>query len=151
MRKLSSRAPGHPFVLSKLVVLVGLACAAGALRAQTPVPEPGPRQPTDEALQLKSSGLLEEQLLSEQTTKAPIFMQGDRMSGRPDLETVVEGNVVMRKAGTVIKADRLEYDQPSDQAKASGNVRINRKGDVFEGPLLELKVESFEGFVEAPR
>jgi len=151
MRKLSSRAPGHPFVLSKLVVLVGLACAAGALRAQTPVPESGPRQSTDDALQLKSSGLLEEQLLPEQTTKTPIFMQGDRMSGRPDLETVVEGNVVMRKAGTVIKADRLEYDQPSDQAKASGNVRINRKGDVFEGPLLELKVESFEGFVEAPR
>jgi LPS-assembly protein len=155
MRKLSSRAPGHPFVLSKLVVLVGLACAAGALRAQTPVPNrepvPAPRQPMEGALQLKSSGQLEERLLPEQTTKAPIFMQGDRMSGRPDLETVMEGNVVLRKAGTVIKADRLEYDQPSDQAKASGNVRINRKGDVFEGPSLELKIESFEGFVEAPR
>lgn len=155
MRKLSSRASGHPFVLSKLVVLIGLACAAGAVRAQTPVPAPepaqAPRQPTDEALQLKSSGQLQDQLLPEQTTKTPIFMQGDRMSGRPDLETVVEGNVVLRKAGTVIKADRLEYDQPSDQAKASGNVRINRKGDVFEGPLLELKVESFEGFVQAPR
>lgn len=149
MRKLSSRASGHPFVLSKLVVLVGLAYAAGAVHAQTPAP--APRQPTDEALLLKSSGQLQEQLLPEQTTKTPIFMQGDRMSGRPDLETVVEGNVVLRKAGTVIKADRLEYDQPSDQAKASGNVRINRKGDVFEGPLLELKVESFEGFVEAPR
>ncbi len=152
MRKLNSRTSGSPFVLSKLVVLVGLACAAAAVRAQTAVPAaPAPDQTTAEVLRLKSSGQLDERLPSEQAAKVPIFLQGDRMSGRPDLETVVEGSVVMRKAGTVIKADRLEYDQPSDQAKASGNVRINRNGDVFEGSSLELKVESFEGFMDAPR
>ncbi|MES2585130.1 MAG: LPS-assembly protein LptD [Pseudomonadota bacterium] len=150
MRKLSSRAPGHPFVLSQLVVMVGLACASGALRAQSAAPETTSK-PAEEPLLLRSTSQLDEQLPQEQTSKLPVFVQGDRMSGRPDLETVIEGNVVLRKAGTVIQADRLEYDQPSDQAKASGNVRINRKGDVFEGPSLELKVESFEGFVEAPR
>ena len=149
MRQLIARPLGPSFVLTKLVVLVGLACATGTLRAQTA--EPGPGKPTEEPLQLRSTGQLEEQLPQEQTRKLPIFVQGDRMSGRPDLETVIEGNVVLRKAGTVIQADRLEYDQPSDQAKARGNVRVNRKGDVFEGPVLELKVEAFEGFVEAPR
>ena len=149
MRQLIARPLGPSFVLTKLVVLLGLACATGTLRAQTA--EPGPGKPTEEPLQLRSTGQLEEQLPQEQTRKLPIFVQGDRMSGRPDLETVIEGNVVLRKAGTVIQADRLEYDQPSDQAKARGNVRVNRKGDVFEGPVLELKVEAFEGFVEAPR
>ena len=149
MRQLIARPLGPSFVLTKLVVLVGLACATGTLRAQTA--EPGLGKPTEEPLQLRSTGQLEEQLPQEQTEKLPIFVQGDRMSGRPDLETVIEGNVVLRKAGTVIQADRLEYDQPSDQAKARGNVRVNRKGDVFEGPVLELKVEAFEGFVEAPR
>ena len=149
MRPLTTRASGSPFVLSKLAVLVGLACAAMALRAQTTPPPPPPA--VLDTLTLKSSSQLDEKLPSEQASKLPIFVQGDRMSGRPDLETLIEGNVVLRKAGTVIQADRIEYDQPSDQAKASGNVRINRKGDVFEGPLLELKVDAFEGFVEAPR
>ena len=149
MRRLTARPQGPSFALSKIVMLVGLACATGALRAQTA--EPGLGVLTEEALQLRPTGQLDEQLPQKQTGKLPIFMLGDRMSGRPDLETVIEGNVVLRKAGTVIQADRLEYDQPSDQAKAHGNVRVNRNGDVFEGPVLELKVEAFEGFVEAPR
>jgi LPS-assembly protein len=51
----------------------------------------------------------------------------------------------------VIRADRLEYYQPDDLARARGNVHINRAGDVYEGPLLELKVEAFEGFFNQPR
>ncbi len=149
MRQLTARPPGHSFAMSKLVVLMGLACATGGLRAQTAEPVSG--KSTEEALQLRATGQLEEQLPKEQAGKLPIFVQGDRMSGRPDLDTVIEGDVVLRKAGTVIQADRLEYDQPNDQAKASGNVRINRKGDVFEGPSLELKVDAFEGFAESPR
>jgi LPS-assembly protein len=51
----------------------------------------------------------------------------------------------------VIRADRLEYYQPDDLAKARGNVRINRAGTRVEGPLLELKVDAFEGFFNEPR
>ena len=149
MRPLSPRLPHAPFVLSQLVVLVGLACAAAAVRAQPAVPQP--EQADNGTLRLRASGQLDEQLPLGPASKLPIFLQGDRMSGRPDQETVVEGDVVLRKAGTVIRADRLEYDQPTDQAKATGNVRINRTGDVFEGTEMELKVESFEGFVDAPR
>jgi LPS-assembly protein len=139
MRDVSARLPSQRFALSKLVVLVGLACAAGGVRAQTP-----------DAAQLKSTNLLDEQL-PQQTSQLPVFVEGDRMSGRPDMEAKVEGNVVLRKAGTVIRADRLEYDQTTDQAKANGNVRINRKGDTFEGPRLELKVDAFEGYFDEPR
>ena len=106
---------------------------------------------TAESLMLKPTGRLEEALPAVEPGNLPVFVTGDRMTGRPDLESVIEGNVELRKAGTVIRADRIEYFQPTDQVKASGNVRINRKGDVFEGKLLELKVDAFEGFFNEPR
>jgi LPS-assembly protein len=64
---------------------------------------------------------------------------------------VIEGDARLRRGDTVIRADRLEYYQTEDLAKARGNVRINSAGNVFEGPLLELKVEAFEGFFNEPR
>ena len=153
MRDVSHRLSRPRFALSKLMVLVGLACAGGGVRAQMPAPaSPAPAtgvQPPD-AAQLKSTNMLDEQL-PQQTSQVPVFVEGDRMSGRPDMQATVEGNVVLRKAGTVIRADRLEYDQTTDQAKADGNVRINRKGDMFEGPKLELKVDAFEGYFDEPR
>jgi LPS-assembly protein len=148
-RNLSLRMPGHCLAASSLLVAAGLASAGGSAWAQTA--DARPAQAPAESIPLKITGMLEEALAPAQTSKLPVFLVGDRMSGRPDLDTVIEGNVVLRKAGTVIRADRMEYDQPSDQAKATGNVRINRKGDVFEGPLLELKVEAFEGFFNEPR
>jgi LPS-assembly protein len=104
----------------------------------------------DYPLILRPTSELTEELSPEQRRDAPVFLQGDRISGRADLETVVQGDAVMRKADTVIRADRLEYYQPSDEARASGHVRINRAGNLYEGPLLELKVESFEGFFQQP-
>ncbi|MEO7108669.1 MAG: LPS-assembly protein LptD, partial [Rhodoferax sp.] len=150
MRDLSLRLPAQRFALSNLVVLVGLACAGGGVRAQVVAVTPTANTPLTDGIRLKSSAVLDEQLPSE-TSEMPVFLEGDRMTGRPDLDAVVEGHVVLRKAGTVISADHLEYDQPTDQAKASGNVRINRKGDVFEGPKLELKVDAFEGYFDEPR
>ncbi|MEZ0306788.1 MAG: LPS-assembly protein LptD, partial [Ramlibacter sp.] len=81
----------------------------------------------------------------------PTFVSGDRVTGRTDVETVIEGNAQLRRGDTMIRADRLEYHQPDDLARASGNVRINRAGNTFEGPLLELKVDAFEGFFNQPR
>ena len=81
----------------------------------------------------------------------PTFVTGDRLTGRTDLDTVVEGDAELRRGDTTIRADRLEYNQPDDLARARGNVRINRAGNVFEGPLLELKVDAFEGFFNQPR
>ena len=107
-------------------------------------------QQVPDPLALQPSPMLNETPSTEQRREAPVFLQGDRISGRSDLETVVEGDAVMRKADTVIRADRLEYDQPTDQAKAQGHVRINRAGNLYEGPLLELKVERFEGFFQNP-
>ena len=109
--------------------------------AQTPPAEPV----------LKSSRLLADTISPGQRSTMPTFVSGERISSRTDLETVVEGKAVLRRGDIVIQADRLEYFQPEDLAQARGNVRINRAGDVYEGPALDLKLESFEGFFLNPR
>ena len=81
----------------------------------------------------------------------PTYLSGERTSGRVNLETVLEGQAELRRADMVIRADRLEYYQPDDQAKATGNVYINRAGNIYEGPLLELKLDAMEGFFLQPR
>jgi len=80
----------------------------------------------------------------------PTFMFGDRLSGRPDLETVIDGNAEVRRGATSIRADRIEYYQPDDLMKSRGNVRINNAGNRFEGPELEIQLERFEGFFTQP-
>ncbi|VTU41343.1 Organic solvent tolerance protein [Variovorax sp. PBS-H4] len=100
----------------------------------------------DAPITLKRTPQLLETIPKTQRGELPTFVDGDRISGRTDLETVVEGNASLRRGDTVIHADRLEYYQPEDLAKASGNVRVNQAGNVYEGPQLELKLETFEGF-----
>ncbi|MES2786588.1 MAG: LPS-assembly protein LptD [Pseudomonadota bacterium] len=100
---------------------------------------------------LKPTPLLKEEIPAAEREQLPTFLFGNRITGRPDLETSVEGEAEMRRGSTVIRGDRLEYNQPDDLARAKGNVRINRAGDVFEGPELQLKVDSFEGFFLEPK
>jgi LPS-assembly protein len=140
---------GPRFALTPVASLALSVCAlfaSAGVRAQQPAAEQA-----EPPLVLKRSPLLEENLSQARREAAPTFMTGDRSSGRPDLETVVEGNAELRRGDMVIRGDRLEYYQPDDLAKARGNVYLNRAGNVYEGPQLELKVESFEGFFLNPR
>lgn len=79
------------------------------------------------------------------------FLQADRISGRAQRETVMEGDAVLRRPGLVIRADRLAYDPVSDQATAIGNVRIERNGNRYEGSRGAVITETMEGFIEDMR
>ena len=105
---------------------------------------------SDAALQLKISPQLAEKTSVDASGNEATFLFGDRMTGRPDLETVIEGNAEVRRGATSMRADRIEYYQPDDLLKSRGNVRINRAGNRFEGPALELQLDRFEGFFTAP-
>ena len=128
------------FALTPVALVACTLLYAGAARGQAQQP-----------LVLKPSTTLREDIPEAARQQLPTYISGQRVFGRTDLETVVEGDAQLRRGATVIRADRLEYSQPDDLAKATGNVRINRAGDIFEGPLLELKVEAFEGFFNQPR
>ena len=58
---------------------------------------------------------------------------------------------MLRRGDTVIRAAGWNTTSADDLARARGNVRINRAGNVFEGPLLELQVDAFQGFFNEPR
>ena len=104
----------------------------------------------DSALRLRSSPKLEEQIPASQRSRLPTFLYSDLITGRPDLEMVLQGRSELRRGDTVIRADRIEYYQPDDQAQAVGGVRFNRGGNVFTGPRLELKVDAAEGVFSQP-
>ena len=121
-----------------------------ALAACSAVSTVGAQPALPPSLVLKPSPFLQEAVLPDaELRQLPIFWSGERMTGQPDKDMTIEGNATLRRMGTVIRADRITYSDPTDRATAQGHVRINRKGDVFEGDYLELKIGTFEGFFTA--
>ncbi|MBV9891076.1 MAG: LPS-assembly protein LptD [Rhizobacter sp.] len=80
----------------------------------------------------------------------PIVLRAREVRGRPDVDASAEGDVEFRRGGTVLRADKLTYEQAEDLAHATGHVVIARDGNVFSGPELELRIERFEGFFRMP-
>lgn len=132
--------PSRP-VLKPLALLVCALCQGEPAHAQAASEPP---------LVLRISPRLQENISPGQRDGAPVFLSGQRMSVRPDLELDVEGAVELRRADTVVHADRIDYDQARDLAKARGNVRINQSGSVYTGPALDLRMDAFEGYFEQP-
>jgi LPS-assembly protein len=131
-----------------LAIACASIAAAWPLATLAQASGPGPAAATP--LQLRPSWQLQETLPADARSRQPTYLSGERASGRPNLETVLEGNAELRRGDTVIRADRIEHYAPEDQAKASGNVRINRAGSVYAGPLLDLKLDAGEGYFLNP-
>ncbi len=136
-------------------MVCGLPLAAFAQAESDPAAAPGTpasasaaATAADAAPALRASPLLQERIPEEVRPQLPIFVRGDRVSGQPDINATVEGNAELRRGDTIIHADRLDYEVPEDLAKARGNVRINRAGNVYEGSQLELRVDAFSGFFD---
>ena len=139
-RPVASR-PGRLWTFARRIALpVCVLLPVAGVRAQEPAEDPA----------LKSSRMLRQVIPANERSSLPTFIYGERISSRADLDTVIEGQAELRRGDMVIRADRLDYYQPEDLARARGAVSINRAGDVYEGPALDLKVESFEGFFQNP-
>ena len=109
---------------------------------------PAPRRPPPAGTPpawLKPSAALQESLPPAVRSQLPTFVSGDKVSGQTDGVVTVEGNAELRRHDTVIRADRLEFDQRSSEAKAQGEVLVNRNGNRFEGPELQLNVDTNQG------
>ena len=115
----------------------GMNCAHA--QAQTPV-----------GLPLRSSPLLEEALSERQQTEGAVFVQGQQITARPDMDLVIQGQASIRRPGLAVSADQLTYDQAQDVVEATGQVRVGTPTSVFMGPRLKLKADSFEGTFEHP-
>jgi len=99
---------------------------------------------------LKPSAALQENLPPGVRTQLPTFVSGDKIDGQTDGVVRIEGNAELRRHDTVIRANSLEFDQGSSEAKAKGQVLVNRNGNRFEGPELQLNVETNKGTFQKP-
>lgn len=107
-------------------------------------------QAQTEPLLLRSSPMLEERISPRQSQEGAIFISGQRLVVRPDLDTTVQGQASLRKPGLSLQADRMVYDQSQDVLEASGGIRLSRPGSQFQGTDLKLQVDSFQGRVSQP-
>ena len=129
-----------------LVSATGLGMLGAPALAQVPDTLVQASSIDDAPLVLKSTPMLAETPPDERDIKPPTFVFGDRISGRTDLETIIDGNAEVRRGKNAIRANRIEYYQPDDQVTSRGNVRINSGGNLFSGPELQLKIDTFEGY-----
>ena len=139
----------HPFQKQKLAQALTL---CGVLLWQLPsvAQDKGPAASAASAkpsasVVLQNSLRLEEKISDAERKQSPVFVSGQRIDARPDLDLVIEGDATLRKQGLSVRAQRIEYDQSQDTLKAQGQVRIMREGNVFEGPSLQLQADSFQG------
>ncbi len=131
--------------LKPLTLLVCALWQAQAAQAQGTAQEI-----TQPPLALELSPKLEESLSEEQRNKAPMFISGQRMVSQTDAELRLVGEAEIRRPDLVLRADEIRYDQGEDRVQATGHVRINQSGSIFEGPKLDLRLEAFEGTFEKP-
>jgi LPS-assembly protein len=128
-----------PLVLRLTPIAFALAGLPHAARAQDTPP-----------LQLKLAPTLQPPPRGEAASRSPIILRANELRGRPDLETVAEGDAEFRRGGLSIRADLLSYDHADDLALARGHVRVSQGGNVYSGPELQLHVQRFEGFFLNP-
>jgi LPS-assembly protein len=146
--KLNPLRPRPHFALRPLALLVCLSCQGEFARAQAVAT--ASEAPAEPLVKLKSSPFLQDKIDPAQRSQFPTFLFGDILTGQTDKDIVLQGQAELRRGDTVIHADQLSYEPPEDKLRASGHVRVNRAGNVFEGPELELKVDAFEGFFKQP-
>ena len=129
--------------LTLLALGIGLygGLAVHSLQAQTVTGPP---------MVLKPSSLLQETINGGMRKELPTYLQSNQISGQTDLQTLLEGQVFLRRGDILLKADQIDYDQVLDLAKARGNVYINHSGNSYQGPALDLQLDAFEGFFTQP-
>jgi len=100
---------------------------------------------------LRSSPRLQEQLSPAESRQGAVLLDAGRVEMRPDMDAWLEGDVVLRKPGLGLRADRIYYDQTQERVQAEGHVQLTRQGNRFEGSRAELQLDSFQGYLDAAR
>jgi LPS-assembly protein len=112
-----------------LTALVG-ACAAPAL-AQTPQPP--------------------QKFVRVEDPNPTTVIEAEEISGRPGRELNLQRNVEIIRGETTVNADSACFMQVENEVTATGNVKMQRWGDRYQGDELKLNLSSGKGFVLRPQ
>lgn len=74
-----------------------------------------------------------------------------RISGTRAVELVADGDAELQRGELLLTADKLIYREPSDEAVAEGNVRLQQGRDEMSGPSATIVVGERTGSFESPR
>lgn len=80
----------------------------------------------------------------------PIFLDADRIEGVQDRHVDAIGDVVVRRRGLRLSADRLRYDIPENAVTVDGNVRFRRLGDLVTGDRATYDLDTESGSIDNP-
>jgi LPS-assembly protein len=78
------------------------------------------------------------------------FLSADRITGDQSKDITATGSVSLRQRGVAIRADRVDYSSQADTAIATGNVQIDRSGDIATGPRLVYRLSEGTGEMDDP-
>lgn len=105
-------------------------------------------QPVPPGFALKLDGQLSESVVRPDL--APAFIRARTIEAQSDGVTELVGEAEVRRAGSVIRGDRISYNPGTDEVLATGNVRVSRGGSVFTGPQLSLRIDANQGTFTSP-
>ncbi len=80
----------------------------------------------------------------------PLQIEADEVHSRLGEDLRAQGKVHLRRGVLTLQADQIDYTLGNNRARATGNVRLDRAGDVFTGPEVELDTTRLEGFFRKP-
>ena len=120
-------------------MICGLAHSAEWAPSLTPAVEAAP--PT----KLRMAGSLALPVAGPDNPALPVYFEADRIEGTPGERTKAIGNARLRRGDLTLRADEVTHTQADNLARAEGQVRITRRGDVYTGPTLWLKLDTLEG------
>ena len=91
----------------------------------------------------------ERQVADPVVDEAATDMSAEDLTGRPDREIQLEGNVEITRGKMSIDADSVKYNIIDDRIDAVGNVMVEKAGSRFEGNELRLKLDTGVGYMDS--
>jgi LPS-assembly protein len=78
---------------------------------------------------------LENPVVLKKDDSYPLFIVADQIEGQNDEVVEAEGDVELRKAGSLLYADKATYRPHEDEVEATGNVRLLQDGAEISGRI----------------
>jgi LPS-assembly protein len=80
----------------------------------------------------------------------PIFVAAERLQGHPGRDIEAIGKAELANGEQFISADRMKYNETTEDAEAEGAVRVEQRGDILEGSRLKFNLASKTGELTQP-